>query len=286
MSKFSGKCDLCDTISGMGGWYDRDGNPAKIGDGVGALYSDELQDFIVFKKKTKGIIYQHLPIKVTLFNQDLVADKNEHFKVITHIKEIPDKRYKSGKREKKYFTYEYFGKEYKTLTKLNKENISITKEIHFETLLDIIPYYPYITSSICSTADSMTVFITEQSYIDIQEASLLQYGYFSTVWNHYRELLQDHYRKVVLNYFNPTGREHVEKVFFDKNTRQGKVKYNIDTNFPVEWNFIRPSGYWTCPKIIKDNIIEISEPDLEVFLGQGVEVKYVSAYDNSPIILH
>ena len=50
MSIYSGKADLCDHIAGLGGWYDRYGNPVKIGqEGVGAYYSDEYQDFLKFK---------------------------------------------------------------------------------------------------------------------------------------------------------------------------------------------------------------------------------------------
>ena len=53
MSMFSGKCDFADHIAGLGGWYDKDGNPVKFGqEGVGAYYSDELQDFKEFKRKT------------------------------------------------------------------------------------------------------------------------------------------------------------------------------------------------------------------------------------------
>ena len=33
MSIYSGKFDLCDFIMGIAGWYDKDGNPAKIGEG-------------------------------------------------------------------------------------------------------------------------------------------------------------------------------------------------------------------------------------------------------------
>ena len=64
MSRWSGKCDFADHISGLGGWYDKDGNPVKFGqEGVGAYYSDELQDFREFKRKTGGVMYQHKRIK-------------------------------------------------------------------------------------------------------------------------------------------------------------------------------------------------------------------------------
>ena len=31
MSRWSGKCDFADHIAGLGGWYDKDGNPVKFG---------------------------------------------------------------------------------------------------------------------------------------------------------------------------------------------------------------------------------------------------------------
>ena len=55
MSRFSGKCDLFDHISGLGGWYDKEGNPIKFGESSGPYYSDEYQDFLEFKKETKNL---------------------------------------------------------------------------------------------------------------------------------------------------------------------------------------------------------------------------------------
>ena len=59
MSIYSGKCDLCDHIMGTAGWYDKDGNPVKMGEGSGAYYSDEYRDFLEFKKRTGG---RHPPL--------------------------------------------------------------------------------------------------------------------------------------------------------------------------------------------------------------------------------
>lgn len=288
MSIFSGKCDLCDHIAGMGGWYDRSGKPVKIGEGVGAYYSDEMQDFLEFKRKTGGVIYQHVKIKVTEWNQDLVAKKCSSFKIIEHTKVIPDRRTKIGQKEIKYYTYIYYGKEYNSLKELNKKHVYITKEIHFTTLLDIIPYYPYIIGLAASNKGKMTVVIGNKSYVDEQEEEALQNGWEHSLVDYYREELQNHYRSVVLNYFNPTGRSHVELVHFDHSTLQGQLKYKIDTNFPVRWHFKdTKKSYWTSPKVVGDNTIEISKHDLEEYLGDKVEVEYVSDYedDKRPVIL-
>jgi len=81
ISRYSGKCDLADHIGGMGGWYDRDGNPVNFGDeNVHVYYSDEMQDFIEFKRRTGGVMYQHMRIEVTELNQKLVSKKCSNLK--------------------------------------------------------------------------------------------------------------------------------------------------------------------------------------------------------------
>lgn len=37
MSRYSGKCDFRDCIAGLGGWFDKDGNPVKMGEGTGPI---------------------------------------------------------------------------------------------------------------------------------------------------------------------------------------------------------------------------------------------------------
>ncbi|MBO7212632.1 MAG: hypothetical protein J6V44_16740 [Methanobrevibacter sp.] len=281
MSIYSGKCDLCDHIGGMGGWYDRDGNPVKFGDeNVHVYYSDEMQDFIEFKRRTGGVMYQHMRIEVTEFNQNFVAKKCDAFKVIEHIEKVKDKRLKSGEREKKTYTYEYFGKEYKTLKELNKKHVYITKEIHFDTLLDVIPYYPYIVSTCYSDKDKMVVYLSKHSYVDEQEESAYKWGREGNFAAHYsRKELQDHYREVVLRYYNPAGREQIELVSFNEEG-VGYVSNPIDTNFYVKWKFDKPTSFWTSPEVIDADkgIIKMSKNDL-LELGNKVNVYYVKQTD-------
>ena len=281
MSQFSGKCDLCDAIGGLGGWYDRNGKPVKIGDpGVRAYYSDEMKDFLAFKKKTGGVMYQHMKIVVTEFNQNLVAKKCKEFKINEHTRIVPDARKKSKQREEKYYTYEYWGKEYENLKSLNKRHVYITKEIHFDTLLDIIPYYPYVVSMQACWDNKMTVFIADRSYVDEEEESAYKNGWERSLTDYYRKKLQEHYREVVLTYFNPVGREHVETVDFDPKTLTGKLKFNVDTNFSVMWFFDgERKTHYTSPKLVGENVISISKEDFEHYLGSSVEVYYVSAYE-------
>lgn len=286
MSIFSGKCDLCDHIAGQGGWHDRNGNPVKMGDGVGAYYSDEMKDFEVFKKKTGGVIHQYMRIVVTEWNQKLVAKKCLGFEFFEHKEQIPDKRRKEGYREKIYYTYKYYGKEYDSLKELNKKHVYITKDIHFDTLLDIIPYYPYIVSFCCSSDGKETVYISDRSFVEEEEESALEHGWERSLTDYYRKELQNHYREVVLRYFNPIGRECTELITFDSETLTGYVTHNVDSNFPIQWEFDGgPKSHWTSPKLVKDNIIQISKEDFETCIGKTAKVSYVKAKEKEEIFL-
>ena len=282
MSRFSGKCDLYDHIAGTAGWYDRDGNPVKMGEGSGAYYSDEYRDFLAFKKLTGGVLHQHKRIKLTPWNHEDVKKLCPDFDYQEHTRIIPDKRQKSGKREEKYLTYTYYNKEY-TLKELNKKGIFITIDIHFNTLLDLIPYYPYLVSMSCGG----TVYISSQSFVDEEIDDHLEGGWYSEFWQHYKKELQDHYREVVLRYFNPTGREHVEEVTFDE-MGLGHVSHPIDENFELEWRWEdgKVHNHWTSPKIFlaKDGMVEISKEDMAQYIGKKALVYYVEAKEY-PVIL-
>ena len=202
MSEFSGKCDLFDHISGLGGWFDKDGNPVQFSDpNVHVLYSDEWLDFLEFKKRTGGVMYQHKKIKLTPWNHEEIKKLCPDFNYQEHTRTVQDKRVKSGEREEKYLTYTYWNKEY-TLKDLNKRGIYITIEIKFDTLLDLIPYYPYIVAMSFCTEGKQTVYLSERSYVDEELDDHLEYGWYSDFWQYYKKKLQDHYKDVVLEHYS------------------------------------------------------------------------------------
>ena len=280
MSMFSGKCDLCDHIMGSAGWYDRDGKPVKMGDpGVGALYSDEYRDFLEFKKRTGGVLHQHKVLTVTPWNHEDAVKLCPELEVIEHKRIVPDKRQKSGQREDVYYTYKYWGKEY-TLKELNKKKVYITIDIHFDTLLDLIPYYPYIVTMSCGN----TVYISNQSFVDEELDDHLASGYYSDFWQHYKKELQEHYQEIVLRYYNPAGREIKENITFMKETVEdgtekyiGRTLYPMDENFEPKWT--TEKSRWTSPKRIDEHRIEMSKKDFEYYLGATQEVYYVQKKD-------
>jgi len=279
MSRFSGKCDLFDHISGRGGWYDKDGNPVKFGqEGVSVYYSDEMQDFIAFKKETGGVIHQHKKVKVDEWNQDEVAKHCKFFKVIPHEEIIKDKRYNGGERKQTTYTYSYYGKEY-TLKELNKHGVWVEIDIHFNTILDLIPYYPYIVACAAYNDGKAYIVISGESYVTEERDGHIEHGYFSDFWEHYAKELQDHYREIVLTYFNPEGRERVKEITFDKNGL-GYVGEPIDYNFDPDWRWEdgKRHDHWTSPKLVdaEKGCIKISDEDQRHYIGNKALVYYVT----------
>ena len=287
MSVYSGVCDVCDHVSGMGGWYDRDGNPVTFNtEGVNVYYSDEYQDFLAFRKKTNGTLYQHLRVEVTKYNQDFIAEHCNSFKVIKHTKKIPDKRTKSGEKESTYYTYMYYDKEYKSLKELNRKHVYIEKEIHFNSLLELLPYYPYIITAAVCNEDTYKVWISSRSYVEEEEDKALKLGWKHSLTNHYRQQLAEHYQEVVLRYYNLAGREVEEYAKFDPDTKQAVLANGIDDRFHVVWVNSEKKSFWTSPEVIDydKRIIKISEADLETF-GNNVLVRYVKKKDKEEIFL-
>lgn len=235
MSIYSGRADLCDLImmqkhrTESGSDKKEDLEQARI------LYSDELECFEIFKKKTGGVIHQMLKVEVTENNQELLAQKCPAFKVYTFETEKEDKRFKSGKRKEVFYNYEYNGEKYPNLKELNKKfgGIYIPIDIHFNTLLDIIPYYPYVVAMANMAPDHSEVYISSVSEVIEQRNAGIKCGVDPTFWEYYAKRLQDHYKTVVLRYFMPEG-EQIEEIEFD-DEGNGKTKYPINYNLDIDF---------------------------------------------------
>lgn len=278
MSRLSGKCDLFDHISFEKMVPDKD-NP-------NILRSDIMECFKIFKERTKGVIYQHKHLKVSENNQDLIEKLSEgNFKVITHKEEVQDLRRKDKTRTKVTYTYMYWDKEY-TLKEINKHGVFVKVPIRFNTLIDLIPYLPYLVSMSANNQEGEIVYITNKSYVDQEFEEMLEHGCDMTnMRNHYKKELSELYRDVILKYYNPQGREHEELVEFDKDTLQGKLSKPIDDSFDLKWVFkdVENTSHWCSPKIVDapQGIIEINKYDLEKF-GNKMWVYYVEYKDFEP----
>lgn len=270
MGKFSGAADLYDHIM-MRHLRTKSGSDKKEDlEKESVLYSDELECFNEFKKETGGVIHQHKKIEVNINNQKLIEQKCNKFKIVEHIEKT-----KTGK-EKITYTYMYYDKEYKTLKELNKKGVYITLEIYFDTILDLIPYYPYTIGVCCSNETGEYVVISSTSEVQDHIDRCLRSG-IDTDINYRNKQLQQHYIEVVQRYYIPKQENIVfELVEFDKN-HIGKLKNRIDDRFEVKWFFkdgLQP--HWCEPKVIdyEVGLIKISEADYDKFLGHQFYVKY------------
>lgn len=141
MSRLTGKCDLYDHIFLIGS----------------KGTTDEMSDkekFEVFKKRTGGVIYTKFPLELNKNNLEYEISLVNNPDLLS-INE-------DG-------TIRYFFENYKTLKQLNKRKYYATKEIRFDTILDIFPYLSHIISMMHSDESTETIYITNQDYNTIRE---------------------------------------------------------------------------------------------------------------------
>ena len=285
MSFLSGKCDLLDHISGLGGYYDKDGNRITfIEEYCGPLYSDIYQDFLVFKKQTGGVLHQYKRIKeVTPNNHHFIESKLPEFKVITHKTKVQDRRTKSGFNERITYGYEYFGKEYTAQELKDKGGVSIIVDIHFDTLLELAMYFPYTVSVTSSADDKKYVVISEESYVERHYDELIQHGY-EVSREHYNKLLVEYIKDLSFKYFDPRGKENVEIITFEEQDGKyiGKTSKPIDPDFEVKWND-KSQVHFSSPSIedADKGLISIHENDFCNGFGDKAEIYYVEKTDKT-----
>lgn len=298
MSRFSGKCDLADYIMGKGGWYDKECTPITFGQkGINVYYSDEMKDFEAFKKETNGILYQHHKIEVDEYNFKFVKDHCSKFDYYEEKNLAKDKRTKSGKKEIQYYKFKYWDQEYFSFKKLNKQGVYITTEIHFDTILDLIKYYPYIVTAACDNK----VFISNRSHVDKNYEENLQFGR-EGFKEFYDQALAKHYFEVCRNYLCYKLEERTKIIAINYLTKKLEANSDyylcvgpdkIDYNHPIEyvWEDDVHHSFWSSPKYYNETIIELSVQDVENFLKEDIEngkvkIKYVKMPEEGfPLII-
>ena len=299
MSRFSGKCDLADYIAGKGGWYDKEGTPITFGQkGISVYYSDEMKDFEAFKKETNGVLYQHHKIEVDEYNFKFVKDHCPEFDYYEEKNLAKDKRTKSGEKEIQYYKFKYWDHEYFSFKKLNKQGVYITTEIHFDTILDLIKYYPYIVTAVYDNK----VFISNRSYVDKNYEENLEFG-SEGLKEFYDQKLAKHYFEVCRDYLCYKLEERTKIIpicCLSKNLEMGSNYYisvgtdKIDYNHPIEyvWEDDAHHSFWSSPKYYNETLIELSAQDVENFLKEYIEkrkvkIKYVKMLEEDfPLILN
>lgn len=256
MSMLSGKCDLYDHIS-MEKMYPKYPNNENS-----PLVSDLMECFLIFKKKTGGVIYQTQNIKeVNQCNEELIAKRCPFFKILPNNK------------------YEYYDKEYTAAQLKKRGGVYITVEIKFKNLLDLLPYFPYtITCAVCSH-ESEHITISGASYPEEEFKEGLKWG-IEHNRDFYRDELTSLFKKVVLNYFNPVGREVEEELLVHKihNCLFVEPTNEIDFNFYLDVKRDKHDYVIDLPKWIDEaGVVDVTQvwPDLKE--GDTITLKYVKA---------
>ena len=163
MSRLTGKCDLYDHVYMIG----TKGTTDEM---------TKQEKFELFKKRTNGTLHQSIKVEATKFNIDFLLENNKFLEKTDHN------------------TYLYFDKEYKTLKSLNKTGVYYTREIHFDTMLDLVPYLPYIVSTMASDENGEYIQISSRSFIDQEYLDSLKYGYTKDkMYNYNMKELQQEY---------------------------------------------------------------------------------------------
>lgn len=272
-----GKCDLYDHLC-MEKRHPQDpDNPNS------PLVTDIMECFDVFKERTGGVIYQSIKTEVNEFNQHLIEEKCKGFKVITHKEIKEDKRYKNNKREVIFYTYEYYGKEYKTLKELNKKGVYIDKEIKFDNIIELIPYFPYIIAANGYSNDKECIHISSESYLDKRYKMDIRWGNNDgDEWNHYyRRSLANITKYIILKYFSDykerTIKEEVKVI-------KENDKYIVHTSKDIDYNFEAKVDednkdeivcYSLTPKYIDKNTLDVSDTYFDIDQRDKIVVKYV-----------
>lgn len=167
--------------------------------------NDLLENFNEFKKRTGGKLYQCIKVKIepTLDCLSFVKEHCPGFDFIPHTTLIKDKRYKNQVRPEILFTYKYFNKIFNSEKEVNKYGIWLYFTIYFDTIFDLLPYFPYEITSLCYNDKHTDIVIAQTSGVENEKLDFFSKGiecegnYYS-----YRQKLSKLYRDVFVKYYS------------------------------------------------------------------------------------
>ena len=246
------------------------------------LVSDIMECFEVFKERTGGILYQHYKVEVNDFNKFQIEKKCPFLNIIGHKSIKEDKRYKGSKKEIITYSYKYYDKEYSSLKELNKKGVYVTREIKFENIFELIPYFPYIIAATSYHDDKEYIFISKESYIDkCFERDMIASPDNADERNHYfRKNLANITRDIVLKYFSDYKERTIQEELDVFKTDNGYVVYptkDVDYNFEIKIvdNNDDLKLYSLTPTIINKHCLDVSHTYFDIDKRDKIVVKYV-----------
>lgn len=178
MSKFSGKCDLYDHVF-------------MIGCKGTADEMSELEKFEIFKQRTSGLLHQSRKLYLEKWNVDYEIEYRNNPAIL---------RKEKVNGRTKYF---YYGKAYSSLKALNKVGYYTDFLIYFDTILDLVPYYPYIIAICASDQEGEYIEITKHSHVEdelMEPWRKIKYGKDS-IHSYYKEQLNKELIRIVKEYY-------------------------------------------------------------------------------------
>ena len=247
------------------------------------LVSDIMECFEVFKERTGGILYQHYKVEVNDYNKFQIEKKCPFLNIIGHKSIKEDKRYKDSKKEIITYSYKYYDKEYSSLKELNKKGVYATREIKFENIFELIPYFPYIIASMSSNGNKEIIFISKESYTDKRfEKDMITFPDNADEHNYYyRKNLANITKEICLKYFSDykerTIKEELEVI-------KENDKYVVHTSRDIDYNFEAKVDednkdkivcYSLTPKYIDNHTLDVSSTYFDIDKREKIVVKYV-----------
>lgn len=166
--------------------------------------NDLLENFNEFKKRTGGKLYQYIKVKIepTLDCLSFVKEHCPGFDFIPHTTLIKDKRCKNQVRPKILFTYKYFDKTFNSEKEINKYGILVYFTIYFDTIFDLLPYFPYEIASLSYSDKHTDIVIASTSGVEQEKVILFSKG-IECEENYYLycQKLSKLYRDIFIKYF-------------------------------------------------------------------------------------
>lgn len=114
----------------------------------------------------------------------------------------------------------------------------------------------------------------------------MQHGIESSSAEHYRKELADFYLEVCREYFLKDIEERTQVEFINKDAlkKDADSNYILNVDFDVDymhdieyvWNDGKRHTHWNSPLFIEGNKIKLSQIDVENYLKEDIENKFVS----------
>lgn len=183
-------------------------------------------------------MHQERKVLVTDYNIDDISRINHQLVYTNRTIKKTDKD--GNTKEVLHRFYCYWDKEYDSIKKLNKHGVYVMIDIPFETIFDLIPYYPYIIACHYWSNDNEMVILAKDSFVDETIDKRLGSGWFNKdsidfQW-HYKQELAEHTHEVATELDkNLAARYDVINLHNAQLTKDGEY-YLVKTDYPIDYN--------------------------------------------------